>query len=89
LALLSARIPPLFWLFVVAFNPVGAVDIIVDYYRGNQVGLPVLAGELGATYWIPILYVPALMITHVVALYLLVRPQPNAARAFAADAAAC
>jgi hypothetical protein len=88
LALLSARIPPLFWLFVVAFNLVGAVDIIVDYYRGNQVGLPALAGELGATYWIPILYVPALIITHVVAFYLLARRQPETARAFAADAAA-
>jgi Na+/H+ antiporter NhaA len=88
LALLSARIPPLFWLFVVAFNLVGAVDIIVDYYHGNQVGLPALAGELGATYAIPIIYVPALMITHVVAFYLLLRRQPETARAFAADATA-
>jgi hypothetical protein len=57
-----------------------AVDIIVDYYHGNQVGLAALAGELGATYWIPIIYVPVLMITHVVAFYLLVRPRPEAAR---------
>jgi hypothetical protein len=73
LALLTARIPPLFWLFVVAFNLVGAIDIIVDYYHGNQLGLPTLAGQLGATYAIPIIYVPLLMITHVVAFYLLVR----------------
>ena len=53
LALLSVRIRPLFWLFVVAFNLVGAVDIIVDYYHGNQVGLPALAGELGAIYCDP------------------------------------
>jgi hypothetical protein len=88
LALLTVRIRPVFWLFVVAFNLVGAVDIIVDYYHGNQVGLPALAGELGATYAIPIIYVPLLMITHVVAFYLLVRPQPKAARAIAGDAAA-
>src|SRR5262249_21638135 len=73
LALLTARIRPLFWLFIVAFNLVGASDIIVDYYHGNQVGLAALAGELGATYAIPIIYVPLLMITHVVAFYLLVR----------------
>jgi hypothetical protein len=74
LALLTFWIRPLFWLFVIAFNLVGAADIIVDYYHGNQVGLPALAGELGATYAIPIIYVPVLMITHVVAFYLLLRP---------------
>jgi hypothetical protein len=88
LALLTVRTRPLFWLFVVAFNVVGAADIIVDYYHGNQVGLPALAGELGATYVIPIIYVPLLMITHVVAFYLLLRPQSNAARALVGDAAA-
>jgi hypothetical protein len=79
LALLTVRIRPLFWLFVVAFNVVGAADIIIDYYHGNQVGLPALAGELGATYAIPIIYVPLLMITHIVAFYLLLRPQSEAA----------
>jgi hypothetical protein len=43
---------------------------------------------LGATYAIPIIYVPVLMITHVVAFYLLLRPQPKAVRAFAGDAVA-
>src|SRR5580692_5250012 len=66
-ALLTVSIRLLFWLFVVAFNLVGAVDIIVDYYHGNEVGLPALAGELGVTYAIPIIYVPVLMITHVAA----------------------
>src|SRR5271170_593357 len=50
LALLTARVRPLFWSFVVAFNLVGAVDIIVDYDHAIQVGLPVMAGQLGATY---------------------------------------
>jgi hypothetical protein len=73
LALLTFRIRPLFWLFVVAFNLVGAADIIVDYYQGNRLGLAPLAGELGATYAIPIIYVPLLMITHVAAFYLMVQ----------------
>jgi hypothetical protein len=88
LALLTVRIRPLFWLFVVAFNLVGVVDLILDYYHAVQVGLPALAGQLGATYAIPILYVPVLMITHVVAFYLLLRPQAKAVRALADDAAA-
>jgi hypothetical protein len=73
LALLTVRIRPLFWLFVVVFNVVGAVDIIVDYYHATLLGLPAHAGELGATYAIPIIYVPLLMITHVAAFYLLAR----------------
>ena len=62
--------------------------IIGDYYHGIQMGLPALAGELGAAYAIPIIYVPLLMITHVVALYLLARPKPKAASALVGDAAA-
>src|SRR5262244_3728828 len=83
LALLTVRIRPLFWLFVVAFNLVGAADILVDYYNATVAGLPALAGELGATYAIPILYVPLLMITHVIALYWLVRAEPMTVRALA------
>ena len=79
LALLTVRIRPLFWAFVIAFNLVGAADIILDYYYAIQVNLPALAGELGATYAIPIIYVPLLMITHFVAFYLLMRPRPKAA----------
>jgi len=86
LALLAVRIRPLFWSLVVVFNLVGATDLIVDYYHAIQFNVPALAGQLGATYVIPIIYVPMLMITHVLALYWLVRPQP--ARALAGDAAA-
>ena len=75
LTLLNARIRPLFWSFVVAFNVVGAADIIVDYYHATRLGLPVMAGQLGSTYAIAIIYVPLLMITHVVAFYLLLHPQ--------------
>jgi len=88
LALLTVRIRPLFWLFVFAFNLVGAGDIILDYYHATQVGLPAIAGELGSTYAIAIVYVPLLMITHIVAFYWLVRPRPKADRALATGAAA-
>jgi len=87
LALLTVRIRPLFWLFVVAFNLVGVVDLILDYYHATQAGLPALAGQLGATYAIPIIYVPLLMISHVVAFYLLLRPKPKTAWAFVGEAA--
>ena len=88
LALLTVRIRPLFWLFVVAFNLVGVVDLILDYYHAIKVGLPAMAGQLGATYAIPIIYVPLLMITHFVGFYLLVRPRPEATRALVGDASA-
>ena len=82
-ALLTVRIRPLFWLLVVAFNVVGAGDILIDYYHATQANLPAVAGELGATYAIPIIYVPILMITHVAAFYLLLRSQLKAARPLA------
>src|SRR6516225_61279 len=88
LAVFTVRIRPLFWLFVVAFNVVGAVDLIVNYYNATQLDLPANAGELGATYAIPIIYVPLLMITHAVAFYLLARPQPTGTRVLARDSAA-
>ena len=88
LALLTVRIRPLFWALVVAFNLVGTVDLIVDYTHAIQVDLPAHAEWLSATYAIPIIYVPVLMITHVVAFYLLLRRQPKAVRAFVGEAAA-
>jgi hypothetical protein len=44
LALLTARIRPLFWLFVAAFNLAGAIDLILDYYHAIQADLPARAG---------------------------------------------
>jgi hypothetical protein len=73
LAFVSVRIRPLFWSFVVAFNLAGATDIIGDYYYATRVDLPAMAGQLGGTYAIAIIYVPLLMITHIAAFYLLVR----------------
>ena len=75
LALLTIKIRPLFWVFVAAFNLVGVIDLILDYYHAVKIGLPAIAGQLGVTYGIPIIYVPLLMITHVAAFYLLLRPK--------------
>jgi hypothetical protein len=77
LALLTVRMRPLFWSLVVAFNTVGIVDILLDYYRAIQVGLPAHAGQLGTGYVIVVIYVPLLMITHVVAFYFLLRLKPR------------
>lgn len=73
LALLAAARAAIFWPLVIAFNLVGVVDLVGDYYHGVMLDLPGQAGQLGATYAIPILYVPLLMITHVAAFYRLAR----------------
>src|SRR6185312_16903185 len=36
LAVMTVRIRPLFWLFVVAFNVVGAADLLINYFHGAQ-----------------------------------------------------
>lgn len=75
LALCTIGIRALFWLFTIAFNLVGAADLLLNYYHAIQAGLPERAGELGAGYAIPVLYVPLLMITHIAAFTLMLRPQ--------------
>lgn len=82
LALLTARVRRLFWSFVVAFNLVGTTDLILDYYHAIQADLPAHAGQLGAMYVIPVIYVPLLMITHVAAFRLALRPQFTAAPSY-------
>jgi hypothetical protein len=77
-ALATVRVRALFWLFIVAFNVVGIGDLLMDYADAIRLGLPAEAGEMGAAYAIPILYVPILMITHVTALMWLARPQTKA-----------
>jgi hypothetical protein len=88
LALMTARVRPIFWSLVAAFNLVGVADLLVDYYNATRFGLPEVAGQLGSTYVIPIIYVPVLMITHVVSLYWLLRPAPKAVQALAGGASA-
>ncbi|MGN6571128.1 MAG: hypothetical protein ACTHLO_06920 [Pseudolabrys sp.] len=78
LALLTVRTRTLFWLFVIAFNVVGVVDLLVDYFNATVLGLPELSGQLESTYWIPVIYVPILMITHAAAFYMLLSARPKA-----------
>jgi hypothetical protein len=72
-ALLAVRVKPLFWLFVVAFNLVGTIDLLLDYHHATSGGLRAMPGELGAAFVIPVIIVPILMVTHIAAFYLLVR----------------
>lgn len=83
LALLTVRIRPLFWLLVLAFNVVGLGDLVIDTMNASRLGLPNVAGELGAGYAIPMLYVPALFWTHVIAFMLLLRSARKPAAAVA------
>src|SRR5215468_7701604 len=50
--------------FLVAwiFNVWGSVDLVNAFYQANATGLS--PGQLGATYFIPTLIVPLLLITH-------------------------
>ena len=80
LAVLSFRFRPLFWTLVMLFNALGVADIVTDYIHGVQFGLPELAGQLGAAYLIPIIYVPLLTITHFAAFGLLLGRRSVAAQ---------
>jgi len=80
LALLTARVRFLFWPLVWAFNLVGLADVVVDTANAVRLDLPSVAGQLGAAYAIPMLYVPALVWMHVLAIWLLLRPARAPAR---------
>ena len=72
---------PLFWLFVFAFNAVGLADLVIDTVHAVRLSLPNIAGELGAGYAIPMLYVPFLFWTHLLAFRLMLRPSRKPALA--------
>jgi uncharacterized membrane protein len=48
--------------FAWIFNVWGSVDLVNAFYQANAAGLS--PGQLGATYFIPTLIVPLLLITH-------------------------
>lgn len=73
LALVTVRQRFLFWPFVWAFNLVGLADLVSDTVRASSMNLPSMAGQLGAAFAIPILYVPALFWMHLLAFWLLLR----------------
>ena len=80
LVLLTVRVRSLFWPLVWAFNLVGLADLVIDTARAVSVNLPSVAGQLGAGYAIPMLYVPALFWMHLLAFWLLLRPERPPAR---------
>ena len=84
LALLAVRVRFLFWPLVWAFNLVGLADLVIDTAHAVNVNLPSVAGQLGAAYAIPILYVPALFWMHLLALRLLLRPAHTPVRSVGA-----
>jgi hypothetical protein len=80
LALLTLLLLPrsagvlLAWLF----NIWGTADLLNAFYQGNAAGL--LAGQLGAAYFIPTFFVPLLLITHGLAFRILLQPQREPVR---------
>ena len=65
--------------FAVAWiaNLWGAADILNAFYQANHAGL--LAGQLGAAFFLPTLIVPLLLITHGLAFRILLQHQPERA----------
>ena len=59
------------------FNLWGSLDILNAFYQANHSGL--LAGQLGAAYFLPTLVVPLLLITHGLAFRILLQHQPEPA----------
>jgi hypothetical protein len=55
------------------FNLWGTADLFNAFYQANHAGL--LAGQLGATYFIPTVAVPLLLITHGLAFRVLLQPE--------------
>lgn len=88
LALMTVRMRFLFWPLVWAFNLVGLADLVIDTVNAIRFAVPEVAGQLGAGYAIPMLYVPALVELHLVSLWLLLRPARALVRPTAALAAA-
>jgi hypothetical protein len=54
-----------------AFNIWGTADLLNAFYQANHAGL--FPGQLGATFFIPTILVPLLLITHALAFQILLR----------------
>jgi hypothetical protein len=85
LALMTVRVRSLFWPLVWAFNLVGLADLVMDTAQAMRLHVPEVAGQLGAGYAIPILYVPGLFLIHLVAFWLLLKPAPSSTRSAGAS----
>jgi hypothetical protein len=58
--------------FVWVFNVWGTLDLLFAFYQG-EIGVRIGPGSLGAAYFIPTVLVPALLITHGLTFWLLLR----------------
>jgi hypothetical protein len=80
LALLAAFMlrlrPGLALPFVWLFNLVGITDLLFAMYQGVVIGLPFF--HLGVYWYIPTLYVPLLLVSHVIIFWVLLRSVPSA-----------
>ncbi|HEY2462765.1 MAG TPA: hypothetical protein VGI32_01790 [Steroidobacteraceae bacterium] len=87
LALLSLAALPRAAGVVIAwiFNLWGSVDLLNAFYQANNAGL--VPGQLGATYFIPTLFVPLLLITHGLAFRILLQHKRESAMRESARAA--
>jgi hypothetical protein len=75
---LAARSPwaiPIVWVF----NVWGTVDLLHAVYQG-QIGVRIDPGSLGATFFIPTVVVPLLLVTHGLIFWLLLRRVPSSNR---------
>jgi hypothetical protein len=59
------------------FNGWGLADLLNAFYQANHAGL--VAGQLGATYFIPTLVVPLLLITHGIVFQILLQHRSQSA----------
>jgi hypothetical protein len=59
------------------FNLWGSADLLNAFYQANHAGL--FAGQLGATYFLPTVVVPLLLITHGLAFRILLQHQKKSA----------
>jgi len=67
---------PLVWLF----NIVGTADLLNAFYQGARISLANAPGVLGVVYFLPILGVPLLLVTHVLVFRLLLRRESSMRR---------
>ncbi len=60
------------------FSLWGSLDLFNAFYQANRAGL--MAGQLGAAFFLPTVVVPLLLITHGLAFRILLQQQPESAR---------
>ena len=59
------------------FNIVGTLDLLYAFFQGNNTGIGLAPGLQGATYFIPTVLVPLLLITHGLVFRFLLRPDAS------------